>query len=65
MARKTRLVKAAVQIGSAIGRAERVARDLGESAQRARKELVALKKVVRELSREAGRAKKRLKRALR
>ncbi len=65
MAKKTRLVKAAVQIGTAIGRAERVARNLGESAQQARKELVALKKVVRELSREAGRARKRLKRALR
>ena len=65
MAKKTRLVKAAVQIGTAVGRAERVARNLGEAALETRKELAALKKIVRELSREAERAKKRLKRALR
>ncbi|HUK88060.1 MAG TPA: hypothetical protein VLT85_10385 [Terriglobales bacterium] len=65
MAKKTKLVKAAATIGTALGRAERVARNLAASARQTTQELAKLKKLVRELDREAARAKKRFKRALR
>lgn len=58
------LNKAAVTIGTAIGKAELVARALSESAQEARKELMALKKTMRSLAREADRARRRVKRVM-
>ena len=64
MPNKPKLEQTAVRIGTAIGRAERVARALGESARETRKELTELKKTVRGLARELEETKKRLQRAL-
>ncbi len=64
-AKNPQLNQAAVAIGTAIGKAELVARALSESAQQTRKELLALKKTMRALAREADRARRRVKRALR
>lgn len=65
MAKKPPLKKAAVKIGTALGKATRAARALGESGPKTRKELAQLKKTLGALVRELESATKRVRRALR
>ena len=65
MARKSRLTKAAVKIGSAMGRADRTARSVLKAARVAREELAQLAKKAEELARELKQTSHRVKRALR
>ncbi len=65
MAKNAQLKRAAVKIGTAVGRAEGTARHIGKAALVAREELSELTKKVEELTRDLKRASKRLKRALR
>ncbi|MDP9268269.1 MAG: hypothetical protein M3P27_08090 [Acidobacteriota bacterium] len=63
--RKLRLEKAAVKIGTALGKATRAARIARETSPRTRKELAQLKKSLGVLVQELESATKRVKRALR
>jgi hypothetical protein len=65
MAKKTQLNKAAVKIGTALGKARRAARALEASGPKTKKEMVQLKKSLGALARELERAAKRVKTALR
>lgn len=65
MARKTRLTKAAVKIGTTVGRAERTARAVGRAAEVTRDEIRELTEKIEALARELKQATKRLKRSLR
>jgi hypothetical protein len=62
---KTPLNKAAISIGSTLGKATMAARALGESAPQTKKEFAQLKKSLGALVREVERATKRVKKALR
>lgn len=59
------LHKAAVQIGTALGKARRAARAVEASGPKTKKELAQLKKSLGALARELERAAKRVKKALR
>jgi prefoldin subunit 5 len=66
MARKRKpLEKAAVRIGTALGKATRAARAAGESTPRTKKELAQLKKSLSALVQELENATKRVRKALR
>ena len=65
MARKSRLARVAVGIGSAIGRADRKAHQVAKAGLVAKKELDDISKQVEVLKRQLQKAAKRLKRALR
>ena len=65
MAKKTRLTKAAVKIGTAVGRADRTAHKMARAAMVAREEIADLSKQVEKLAGDLKKASKRVKRALR
>jgi len=67
MARRPKppLEKAAVRIGTALGKATRAARVAGETTPRTKKELAQLKKSLSALVKELENATKRVKKALR
>ena len=65
MAKKSKLTKAAVTIGTAMGRADRTARQVAKAAQVAREEIAELTKQVAALARDVKKASKRLKQAMR
>jgi hypothetical protein len=70
MAKKKKVVvnpalrDAAVKIGTALGKATRAARSVGESAPRTKKELASMKKSFNALAKELEAAAKRFKKAL-
>jgi hypothetical protein len=61
---KTALHDAAVKIGTALGKATKAARSVGESAPKTRKELATMKKSFNALAKELEAAAKRFKKAL-
>ena len=65
MAKKSRLTRVAVGIGSAIGRADRQAHKVAKAGVLAKRELEDISKQVDVLKRQLQKAAKRLKRALR
>jgi hypothetical protein len=65
MARKTRLTRVAVKIGSAAGRADRTARKVAEAAHLASKELRGLREKIAALADDLQKTSKRLRRSLR
>ena len=65
MAKKSRLTRVAVKIGSAIGRADRQAHKVAKAGVVAKGELDAISKHVDALKRQLRKTAKRLKRALR
>src|SRR5260370_19456215 len=64
MAKKSRLTRVAVKIGSAIGRADRKAHQVVKAGKLAKKELADISKQVDALRRQLQTATKRLRRAL-
>lgn len=64
MARKNRLTRVAVKIGSAMGRADRKAHQIAKAGALAKKELVDISRQVDALKRQLQKSTKRLKRAL-
>jgi hypothetical protein len=64
MARGTRLKRAAVRIGKAVGRADRTAHKVARAAKLATEEIGELKKKVEALSRDLKKSSDRLRRAL-
>src|SRR5258708_23453908 len=64
MAKKSRLTRVAVKIGSAIGRADRKAHQIVKAGTLAKKELADISKQVDALKRQLQTATKRLRRAL-
>jgi hypothetical protein len=64
-AMKTPLTRAAVQIGTALGKATRAAREVGKVTPQTRKDLNQMKKSLKSLVREVERATNRVKKALR
>jgi prefoldin subunit 5 len=64
MAKKSRLTRVAVSIGSAIGRADRKAHQVAKAGLVAKKELEDISKQVEALNRQLRHTAKRLKRAL-
>ena len=62
---KPPLEKAAVRIGTALGKATRAARIAGETSPRTKKELAQLKQSLSALAKELESAAKRVKQALR
>lgn len=64
MARKNRLTRVAVKIGSAMGRADRKAHQIAKAGVLAKKELVDISRQVDALKRQLQKTTKRLKRAL-
>ncbi|MBI3669203.1 MAG: hypothetical protein HY237_05430 [Acidobacteria bacterium] len=65
MAKKSQLTAVAVKIGTALGRADRTARTVGEAAKVAREQLTELTKQVEALARELKKTRERLKHAVR
>jgi phage-related tail protein len=65
MANKARLTATAERIGTAVGRAERTVRKVGEAAKVAREELTHLTKRIEALGRELKKSSERLKRSVR
>lgn len=65
MARKTNLKKAAIKIGTAVGKADRAAHQVGRVGLVAKEEILALIDQVDDLKRQLEKAAKRLKSALR
>jgi hypothetical protein len=65
MAKKTKLTRVAVKIGSAMGRADRAAHKVAEAGVVAKGELAAISKQVDALKRQLQKTAKRIKRALR
>ena len=65
MARRSRLTRVAVRIGSAIGSADRKAHQVAKAGLVAKKELEDINKQVEALKRQLQKTAKRLKRALR
>lgn len=61
----TALHRAAVQIGTTLGKATRAAREAGKITPQTRKDLTQLRKSLRSLVREVERATARVKKALR
>jgi prefoldin subunit 5 len=64
MAKKSRLTRVAVKIGSAIGRADRKAHQIVKAGTLAKKELADISKQVDALKRQLQTTTKRLRRAL-
>ena len=64
MARKSRLTRVAVKIGTAMGRADRKAHQIAKAGVLAKKELADISKQVDALKRQLLKTTKRLKRAL-
>ena len=64
MARKSRLTRVAVKIGTAVGRADRKAHQIAKAGVLAKKELADISKQVDALKRQLLKTTKRLKRAL-
>ncbi|HET9995843.1 MAG TPA: hypothetical protein VFQ18_10560 [Candidatus Acidoferrum sp.] len=64
MAKKNRLTRVAVSIGSAVGKADRKAHQIAKAGVLAKKELVDISKQVDALKRQLQKTTKRLKRAL-
>jgi prefoldin subunit 5 len=64
MAKKGRLARVAVRIGSAMGRADRKAHQIVKAGKLAKKELADISKQVDALKRQLQAATKRMKRAL-
>jgi len=64
MAKKSRLARVAVKIGSAMGRADRKAHQIVKAGKLAKKELADISKQVDALKRQLQAATKRMKRAL-
>lgn len=64
MAKKNRLTRVAVGIGTAMGKADRKARQVAKAGVLAKKELAEIRKQVDVLKRQLQRSTKRLKRAL-
>jgi hypothetical protein len=64
MAKKSRLTRVAVSIGSAIGRADRKAQQVAKAGVLAKKELHAISKQVDVLKRQLLQTTKRLRKAL-
>lgn len=65
MAKKTRLTKAAVSIGSAVGRADRTAHKFAKAGLIAKKELEGLTKEIDAIKAKLRKTTRKLKRALR
>ena len=64
MAKKSRLTRVAVKIGTAMGRADRKAHQIAKAGVLAKKELADISKQVDALKRQLLKTTKRLKRAL-
>jgi ribosomal protein S9 len=64
MARKSKLTRVAVKIGTAMGRADRKAHQIAKAGVLAKKELADISKQVDALKRQLRKTTKRLKRAL-
>jgi prefoldin subunit 5 len=64
MAKKSRLARVAVKIGTAMGRADRKAHQIVKAGKLAKKELADISKQVDALKRQLQAATKRMKRAL-
>lgn len=64
MAKKSRLARVAVRIGSAMGRADRKAHQIVKAGKLAKKELADISKQVEVLKRQLQTTTKRLRRAL-
>jgi predicted nucleic acid-binding Zn-ribbon protein len=64
MAKKNRLTRVAVGIGTAVGKADRKAHQIAKAGVLAKKELVDISKQVDALKRQLQKTTKRLKRAL-
>jgi polyhydroxyalkanoate synthesis regulator phasin len=64
MAKKSRLTRAAVSIGSAIGTADRTAHKVANAGVVAKKELAAITKQVDALKKQLAKTTNRLKKAL-
>jgi prefoldin subunit 5 len=64
MAKKSKLTQVAVKIGTAMGRADRKARQIVKAGKLAKKELADISKQVDALKRQLQAATKRLRRAL-
>lgn len=64
MAKRSRLTRVAVRIGTAMGRADRTAHKIAKAGVLAKKELEDISKQVEALKRQLQRTTKRLKRAL-
>ena len=65
MARKSRLTKVAVKIGSAMGKADRTAHKIARAGRVARRELADISKQVEALKRQLRKTTQRLQHALR
>jgi hypothetical protein len=65
MAKKSRLTKVAVKIGSAMGKADRTAHKIASAGRVARRELADISKQVEALKRQLMKTTQRLKRELR
>jgi len=65
MAQKTPLHKAAVQIGTTLGKATRAAREVAKVSPQTKRDLNQMKKSLKSLVREVERATSRAKKALR
>lgn len=61
---KTAMHEAAVKIGTALGKATKAARSVGESAPKTKKEFATMKKSFNALAKELEAAAKRFKKAL-
>lgn len=65
MAKKTKLTKAAVKIGTMMGQADRTAHKVAQAGVVAKEELAAISKQVDALKKQLQKTAKRLKRSLR